>query len=345
MGLGDKYRKRDTEKQMKKHMGFIDTAKSVGIFLICLGHCLPSGTMLKVALYSFHVPVFFFIAGLLNAKPIVSFEQYSNKQKSLLVRTLIPYTIWFAFTLGCYHLKNEPLALTKLASAFLFLDGMMITNEPLWFLPSYFIVISVFRLICMWTCGRRKYLSLCCVAAFGCTVLMEKAGVAVPFLGADKGVHMLGYTLLGCICSDMIKKEASERQNALKYLVAFSTAIVIAAWINNQNNISILYLDYNEICIFIPVACVLCISFLISCSLAPESYIINLLAKNTCFIMTTHYFPLFVVKAFLGTLTVLSGMVSAILIMGIYIVFLAMIDKKLKTAKFKKYFTYMGMQF
>jgi hypothetical protein len=38
---------------------FIDYAKCIGIMVICLGHFLPAGNVLKVILYSFHVPVFF----------------------------------------------------------------------------------------------------------------------------------------------------------------------------------------------------------------------------------------------------------------------------------------------
>lgn len=47
---------------IKERTIWVDIAKSVGIFAIVLGHTLRGG-MLQKYLYSFHVPLFFFLIG------------------------------------------------------------------------------------------------------------------------------------------------------------------------------------------------------------------------------------------------------------------------------------------
>ena len=41
---------------------WIDWAKTLGIFFICIGHFLPSGNVLRIFLYTFHVPLFFVVS-------------------------------------------------------------------------------------------------------------------------------------------------------------------------------------------------------------------------------------------------------------------------------------------
>ena len=74
-----------------KRIAWIDNAKAIAIFFIVLGHRLPSGELCGY-LYSFHVPMFFFLSGL-------TFSADKSPQKYLkekATRILIPY---FAFSL------------------------------------------------------------------------------------------------------------------------------------------------------------------------------------------------------------------------------------------------------
>ena len=70
---------------MKKRIAWLDTAKGIGIILVVLGHSMSpilTGHMVMESLYKFlymfHMPLFFFLSGvvsekLLNAKK----EQYT----------------------------------------------------------------------------------------------------------------------------------------------------------------------------------------------------------------------------------------------------------------------------
>ena len=42
----------------------IDVAKGIGILLVMLGHILPNNSFLRMIIYSFHMPLFFILSGL-----------------------------------------------------------------------------------------------------------------------------------------------------------------------------------------------------------------------------------------------------------------------------------------
>lgn len=48
---------------MKNRIEYIDIAKGFGIILVIVGHCIKTGMFINNWIYSFHVPLFFFISG------------------------------------------------------------------------------------------------------------------------------------------------------------------------------------------------------------------------------------------------------------------------------------------
>ena len=49
----------------KKHIEYIDTAKVIGLYLMILGHGCVNESITQW-IYSFHMPLFFFISGMLH---------------------------------------------------------------------------------------------------------------------------------------------------------------------------------------------------------------------------------------------------------------------------------------
>lgn len=328
---------------MKSRLVYVDTAKAIGIFLVCLGHFLPSGTMIRVAIYSFHVPLFFFVAGVLHSTPIATFQQYFNKLNIMFVRTVIPYAIWFLLSL-VVHLAVNPLNVGWLVRAFLYIEGETLWNTPLWFLPCYFLVVTIFRLIILNIGVKRGRAFLCCALAFVWAILLDKFGISISYFGLDKGIHMLGYVLLGYLCSGMIKKQIEREKTVFQYLALFMLFFLVTGIINRGDNISVFNLDYNEIRVFIPIACILCISFLISCALIPQSYAVRLLSKNTCFIMVSHYYALYVIRKCCGTFSICSGILWTLVLFAGYICLLTFLDKKIVSPKCRYCLMYAGIQ-
>lgn len=54
---------------MKNHLYWIDFAKTIGLLLMILGHGNMVNDEFRCYIYSFHMPLFFIISGLLTRTP------------------------------------------------------------------------------------------------------------------------------------------------------------------------------------------------------------------------------------------------------------------------------------
>ncbi len=116
----------------QQRIEYIDIAKGIGILLVYIGHCeIGEGDFSHIThwIYSFHVPLFFFISGLLFSNKHVSAATfYRNKFASLIV----PYII---FSIVNYVL----LKLCHFDATLSFITNGWGTN-PLWFIPILFLI-------------------------------------------------------------------------------------------------------------------------------------------------------------------------------------------------------------
>jgi fucose 4-O-acetylase-like acetyltransferase len=74
----------------KKRIGWIDISKGIAIILVLLGHSIPSSDPTWQIVYSFHMPLFFFLAGY-TFRP----KEMKGVLKSSALRLLVPYCICF----------------------------------------------------------------------------------------------------------------------------------------------------------------------------------------------------------------------------------------------------------
>lgn len=133
---------------MTKRLDWIDTAKGIGIFLVVWGHFYASDAV-KIVIYGFHMPLFFFLSGYLYKKTTIGFLPFLRKTSK---RLLVPFFIFQVATLlvvngialiGSQHLYRTP---ATLVTQFFFLDGEVGFNTPLWFLVVLFSVEILFYL-------------------------------------------------------------------------------------------------------------------------------------------------------------------------------------------------------
>ena len=136
------------------HVAWIDTAKLVGIYLVILGH-LPLAdangeqSFLIRLIYSFHMPLFFFLSGLVE-QPRPPKETLALSAKNLLV----PYTCFYIVTYPWWLVVSFPrhpeLFRRSVTDGFIRpMLGLLnacgfdtayttMTNVPLWFLIALF---------------------------------------------------------------------------------------------------------------------------------------------------------------------------------------------------------------
>ena len=314
---------------IQKRFEFVDHAKAWGMILICLGHFLRNGLAVKTALYCFHVPVFFVIAGFLFKSHGIRPLPYIGKTAK---RVLLPYCGWFALAALRYLPALSRKRIQSLVVDFFMLDGLPIWNQPLWFVPVFFTALSVFAVV-IYALGKldqRKrngcvgILALLCFAvAAVCDYL---AITEVPF-GLNKSVMMLGYVCIGYLLRRvfdrkqiMNRTDAEKKKLAVVSLVVFTLFFVVAAVVNRGDNISVMSCDFNNIGLYIPLSIVGSCTFLLLFLPLKQNRWASLISSSTLFLMGSHYFLRFWWRNTMPEtllLDILGGTLAIVILVGI----------------------------
>ncbi|WP_372755662.1 acyltransferase family protein [Labilibaculum sp.] len=133
---------------MKDRIIFIDRLKGFAIFLVVFGHIIQKHTSDSVlnplfeAVYSFHMPFFFFLSGYIAEKTtkIDTLKNYATFMNKKAISLLIPFFIWpivvkqyiinHNFTWSIYELSTEAFH--------------QLSQPSIWFLLSLFKIMIVF---------------------------------------------------------------------------------------------------------------------------------------------------------------------------------------------------------
>ncbi|MCD8011746.1 MAG: acyltransferase family protein [Lachnospiraceae bacterium] len=86
--------KRTTTKRIKEY----DVAKGIGILLVVIGHALPTDSYWRVFIYSFHMPLFFFLSGLvMKDATLITIKESFLEEKKLIASYLFWSALYLAF--------------------------------------------------------------------------------------------------------------------------------------------------------------------------------------------------------------------------------------------------------
>lgn len=154
----------------KIRINWIDQLKGFGIILVVYGHNLP---FFESYIYTFHMPLFFFIAGLFHPKEI---NIYIVKKRAKQI--LLPYLFWsfllFLFWLFIGRKFGDSVtlnysALNHFIGIFYAQGGhpYMSWGVPLWFLPSIFFTFIFFGLVKKIKSIKLQVLSLILLISIG----------------------------------------------------------------------------------------------------------------------------------------------------------------------------------
>ncbi len=141
---------------MPERLQFIDAAKAIGISLVVLGHSpgLPGKALILI--YSFHMPLFFFLSGFLQTSTRSAQPPGEGIRKNARF-LLVPYLSFFLISL-LYWLATRGIgdraqkfadvdvgdALLGLATG---LSSDLFVNPALWFLPCLFVCACFYLLL------------------------------------------------------------------------------------------------------------------------------------------------------------------------------------------------------
>ena len=126
---------------------WVDIAKGIGIILVFLGHFdIPN--ILRVEIYTFHIPLFFFLSGVVfnSDKPIKRFLGDEAK------RMIVPYYCWAFFYFVLFKLlvqivRGQSVNIGKDVYTYL----TMGRKDMIWFLSALLFVQGWHTYFCVWS--------------------------------------------------------------------------------------------------------------------------------------------------------------------------------------------------
>lgn len=129
----------------KSRFDYIDIAKGLGILAVVWAHIMLVGWSHEI-IYAFHMPFFFFVAGMLFKREKYAFFCDFLKKRSK--RLLVPYFIYaigsYVLWAGLKYVSHEPWeVILKPLPQILIAQGsgrFMCFNSALWFIPCLFVV-------------------------------------------------------------------------------------------------------------------------------------------------------------------------------------------------------------
>lgn len=187
----------------KERILYFDYCKGILIILVVLGHTMPENTIRHVWLYSWHIPAFFVIDGIL-----LSYSQFSKR--SLLGwegiiwngihKLIIPY-FWYGGMLLIARWINNGFSFENLRWQLIDL-GTFCGIGATWFLPCIFLVQLIYFFIVKMTEGteRRSIYKIIVIIVIFTIPLVAPNTNFVTFV-----VYRACYATFFCVIGDLIQ--------------------------------------------------------------------------------------------------------------------------------------------
>ena len=284
-----------TKKNGTQRIPWLDTAKAIGIYLVILGHLNMPQTAFNV-IYSFHMPLFFFLAGLTFNKT----ESLNIFLKKKTLRLVVPYFFFSAilFAFWFFIRRNADLSSSVAGSTvdvllqILYGINTSTYTTPLWFLTALFMTEMLFYLIVK---QKKKPLIIIEVIVFWfigeCYYQLNQLNLAPRiFWNIDFVPTYLFFLAMGFFAKEKVKEMEVNFSNEKK-LIAIFVAMAIFS--------TAFYLDnYSLVATCAGIFCTIFISHLL-----PTNRLCSFIGQNT---MTFFALHLMVISCLRGVLVYVS---------------------------------------
>ena len=206
---------------------WIDVAKTVGIFLVVFSHLGQSG-FAESFLWTFHVPLFFFISGYLT-KPRGDCEFLAGVTRRLVLPFIYIYVVTVLLTTVAHSDYDVHSILRALAGVFYGTHSYpWFVNDALWFLPSLITVEFLYTF-----CVRRFALSYLLFLAV--SYALYRQHYLDLFFSIDLSLLGLNFFLAGVLAHrfDIFRGIATHRGRLVTVAVLGASCTAAAASVGN----------------------------------------------------------------------------------------------------------------
>lgn len=273
----------------------LDYAKGIAIILMVIGHCYSSENIVLSLIYSFHMPFFFILSGIIYGKKVTYQENFRFSPEKTIVHLLIPYFI-------CETLFSVFLALLDRNNSFFFSLGQKLISILTFkgVTATWYLSCIVFVELAFMSLHRKKpqmaYVFSAVLFAVGAFTASSITGYWVPIIRCFIG---LGFFCIGFMCGK--SAYSNKAYLSVPMLIALVSLYLIMVLKNGMVSLVSLKLS-NPILYILNALCgstiLLSIAARINTSGLSDKvkYILLCFGKNTLIVLCTHMFFLEIIR-------------------------------------------------
>lgn len=282
-----------------KRLESLDIAKGIGIFLVVVGHSTFINDTILRWIFSFHMPLFFIISGIL-----ISHKNEENTSiRSIAVRKarsiLIPYA-WFSLfytIIDIISFKADLLNLNSIKINLLCTFSFA-GSGPLWFLPTFFMTELLFIFLLKFF-GKRNGVVLSLVMSIVGFIIASYIGIP-----SDYENNLLVYYLMGFVfvltrslcCQVLVALSYSLYELYKKHtpgnLICVVTGIVLLGLsipLSQVNEIIDMHnMNFGNVLLFVPCSFIGSIGLILISKALTKIRLFSFWGQNSLTIMATH---------------------------------------------------------
>ena len=279
-----------------KRLAHVDTMKAIGIVLVVVGHSPGLSALTKNVIYSFHMPLFFFVSGLLlsEQKMYMSFRQYLS---SLWKGLGIPYLFFFLISY-LYWLPTHGLAAS--ADKHLGISGWepilgvvigngdaLFVNVVLWFFTCLLTTSLIFFVARAYFSAGFLLIALN-LLGFVFTLIYDTSWPRLPW-GLDNAVVAIAFYSSGHFFRDYHEaiREKTSKAGATVLALIMLAGVVYIANLNGEVDLNTLHFGHHRPLYFLGAYLGIVGLCYLSISL-PARSVYQWLSSNTLIIFPVH---------------------------------------------------------
>lgn len=209
---------------IKKRYEWVDVLKFLGIFAIYLGHLGNSAGKFYLFVFTYHVPLFFFISGFFALKNTE--ESVFNYTKKKFKQLLVPYIFFSVINIIIYAISYDIsggaiISMFKVAA--MGIRNTIVAGGGLWFFPCLFIVSVMYYSI--YKAFKNKYLVF--ISVFIIYVISQTLLPYEPswFMNIDSAMFYIMFYCLGNLTFKYLKNFNFKKMN-LVFKALFGLLII-----------------------------------------------------------------------------------------------------------------------
>lgn len=261
----------------------IDVLKGIGAILVVIGHLVPYEGHLKIIIYAFHMPLFFFLSGLVFSTK-KNFKEYFIKNLKTLI---LPYFIFNIISLlfNIDMITKDNFSVLQIFDNIFYYNCSIAWNSSLWFFIVLFftkILFYIFAKICN---NSEKKLAIITVLILGIGITININNIFIPF-GMAIVPFAFTFFYMGYLYKKInILEKIKLDKKILPFTILFCIIFIISSLYNKRVNMSTnIYGNYFLYFLNALIGIYICIIF---SKIVQNSKILNIYASLSMLMFST----------------------------------------------------------